>query len=131
MNSVNLVGNLTRDVELRYLESGAAVGNTGLAINEKYKDKSGKMVEKTVFVDVTMWGRTAEVASEYTHKGSKIGISGKLTYDSWEDKDGNKRSKVSVTADKIHLLDSKESGGNGRAARPAQSHEPEAEEIPF
>jgi len=115
------MGNLTRDVQLKYTPGGAAVAEVGLAINEKYKAKSGEMVEKCVFVDVTLWNRTAEVCAEYCRKGSAILISGKLSLDSWTDKEsGQKRSKLKVVGDAMQLLGSK---GDGGSPRQQQEHD--------
>ena len=117
-NRVILVGNLTRDPELRYIPSGTAVSEIGLAVNERVK-RNEQWVEETVFVDVTLWGRTAEVANEYLSKGAPVLIEGRLKLDTWE-KDGQKRSKLRVTAEKMQMLGSREGGGGPRgAARPA------------
>ena len=102
-NRVILIGNLTRDVELRYLQSGMAVTDIGLAVNEKYKNSNGEWIEEVTFVDVTVWGRTAEVMSEYLSKGSPVFIEGRLKLDSWE-KDGQKRSKLKVVCEKMQLI---------------------------
>jgi single-strand DNA-binding protein len=118
-NRVILVGNLTRDPELRYLASGTAVTDIGLAVSEKHKNASGEWVEETVFVDVTLWARTAEVASEYLTKGSPILIEGRLKLDSWE-KDGQKRSKLKVVCDRMQMLGGRgQGGGEGGGPRPA------------
>ena len=109
-NRVILVGNLTRDPELRYIPSGTAVADIGLAINDKRKNASGEFVEEVTFVDVTLWGRTAEVASEYLSKGSSVLIEGRLKFDQWE-KDGQKRSKLKVVADRMQLLGGRSGGG--------------------
>lgn len=102
-NRVILLGNLTRDIEIRYLQSGMAVTEIGLAVNDRRKDNSGNWIEETTFVDVTLWGRTAEVASEYLGKGSPILIEGRLKLDQWE-KDGQKRSKMRVIAEKMQMI---------------------------
>src|SRR3954447_2087790 len=116
-NRVILVGNLTRDPELRYIPSGTAVSDIGLAVNDRIK-RGDQWVDETTFVDVTLWGRTAEVANEYTSKGSPIPIEGRLKLDRWE-KDGQKHSKLKVVADRIQLLGSRDGarggGGGGRA----------------
>jgi single-strand DNA-binding protein len=104
-NRVILAGNVTRDIELRYIPSGTAVADIGLAVNDRVK-KGEQWVDEVTFVDVTLWGRTAEIASEYLHKGSNILIEGRLKLDSWE-KDGQKRSKLRVNADKMQMLGSK------------------------
>lgn len=101
-NRVILVGNLTRDVELRYIPSGTAVAEIGLAVNDRVK-KGDEWIDETTFVDVTLWARTAETAQQYTSKGSTILVEGRLKLDTWE-KDGQKRSKLRVIADKMQLL---------------------------
>jgi single-strand DNA-binding protein len=113
-NRVILIGNLTRDVEVKYLQSGMAVADIGLAVNDKRKNQSGEWIEETAFVDVTLWGRTAEVAGEYLTKGSPLFVEGRLKYDTWE-KDGQKRSKLSVVCEKMQLIGSKGGGGTGGA----------------
>ena len=102
-NRCILIGNLTRDVELKYTQQGTAVTDIGLAINERRKTKGGEHVEETTFVDVTLWGRTAEVAYKYLHKGSPALIEGRLKLDSWET-DGQKRSKLRVVGERLQLL---------------------------
>lgn len=127
-NRVILVGNLTRDVEIKYLQSGMAVTEIGLAMNHKYKSKSGELVEEPVFVDVTLWGRTAELAGEYLGKGSNVLIEGRLKYDTWE-KDGQKHSKLRVVGENMQFLGAPRSaggsvggggGGGNRSQRPTQ-----------
>lgn len=119
-NRVILVGNLTRDPELRYIPSGTAVADIGLAINEKVKHGE-EWVEETVFVDVTLWARTAEVASEYLSKGSPVLIEGRLKLDTWE-KDGQKRSKLKVIGERLQMLGNKGGGQrNDEYSQPAES----------
>lgn len=111
-NRVMLMGNLTRDIELRYLPSGVAVSEFGLAVNEKRKNSEGQWVEDVNFFDITLYGRTAEVASEYLSKGSPIFIEGRLKQDTWE-KDGQKRSKVKVIGERMQMIGGRgEGGGN-------------------
>jgi len=119
-NRVILVGNVTRDPELRFIPSGTAVTDLGLAVNDRRKGNDGQWIEETTFVEVTVWGRTAEIASEYLSKGSPVLIEGRLKYDAWE-KDGQKFSKLKVVCDKMQLLGGKPGGGGGGggAARPA------------
>ena len=115
-NRVILIGNLTRDIELRYLANGTAVTDIGLAVNEKRKNANGEWIEETTFVDVTLWGRTAEVASEYLSKGSPVFIEGRLKLDSWEDKQtGQKRSRLKVVGDRMQLIGARGQGGQGGA----------------
>ena len=114
-NRVILVGNLTRDPELRHIASGAAVTEIGLAVNDRVK-KGDQWVDETTFVDVTLWGRTAEVATEYLSKGAPVLIEGRLKLDTWE-KDGQKRSKMRVVGEKMQMLGGRDGGGGGRGQR--------------
>src|ERR1043166_590629 len=102
-NRVILLGNLTRDVEVKYLQSGMAVAEVGLAVNDRRKGPNGDWIEETTFVDITLWGRTAEVVSEYCTKGGPLFVEGRLKFDSWE-KEGKKMSKLRVVGDRIQLL---------------------------
>ena len=117
-NRVVLLGNVTRDPELRYISSGTAVTEIGLAVNDRRKTPSGEWVEETTFVDVTLWGRTAEVAGEYVTKGSPLLIEGRLKLETWE-KDGKKNSKLKVVGERMQLLGSRGDGprGEGRPAK--------------
>ena len=108
-NKVILVGNLTQDVELRYIASGMAVTDIRLAVNDRVK-KNDQWVEETTFVDITLWGRTAEVANEYLSKGSSVLIEGRLKLDTWESNEGQKRSKLKVIGERMQML-----GGRGGA----------------
>jgi len=119
-NRVILVGNITRDIELRYLQSGTAVTDLSLAVNDRRKNQSGEWIEETTFVDVTLWGRTAEVASEYLSKGSPVLVEGRLKLDTWET-DGQKRSKLRVVGERMQML-----SGRGGSAVPRSSDEGEA-----
>lgn len=114
-NRVILMGNVTRDIELKYLPSGMAVTELGMAMNHRYKNQAGEWVEEPVFVDVTLWGRTAEIASEYLGKGIPVFIEGRLKYDTWE-ADGQKRSKLRVVGERMQLIgprgDRPRGGGN-------------------
>ncbi len=118
-NRVILVGNLTRDPELRYLQSGMAVTDVGLAVNDRRKNSNGEWVDETTFVDVTVWGRTAEVMSEYLSKGAPVLIEGRLKLDSWETQDGQKRSKLKVVAERMQMLAGRGEGGGSGGNRPA------------
>jgi len=113
-NHVVLVGNLTRDPELRYIPSGTAVADVGLAVNDRRKNAQGEWEDDTTFVEVTLWSRQAEVASEYLSKGSPVLIDGRLKYDQWETQDGQKRSKLKVVAFRMQMLGTPPSGGGGR-----------------
>jgi single-strand DNA-binding protein len=144
-NRVILVGNLTRDPELRYTSSGTAVTDVGLAVNDRYKNAQGQWVEQPTFVDVTLWARTAEVASEYLSKGSPVLIEGRLKLDTWETNDGQKRSKLHVVGEKMQMLGKAGEGGGSQRqperpddySQPAPVEESQAgppmpdDEIPF
>ncbi|MDG2206424.1 MAG: single-stranded DNA-binding protein [Pirellulales bacterium] len=148
-NRVVLVGNLTRDPEVRFISSGTAVTEIGLAVNDRRKNQSGEWVEDTQFIDVTLWGRTAEVVSQYLGKGSSVLIEGRLKLDRWE-KDDKKFSKLRVVGEKFEFLDKRGQGGGGsQASQPAPAAsaapaggatpenepgfepEPPADDIPF
>ncbi|WP_442482075.1 single-stranded DNA-binding protein [Aeoliella sp. SH292] len=120
-NRVILIGNLTRDPELRYIPSGTAVSELGLAVNERVK-KGDQWVDEANFFDVTLWGRTAEIANEYLSKGSSVLIEGRLKYETWE-KDGQKRNKVKIIGEKMQMLGGGGGGGGGgRASAPQRQH---------
>lgn len=116
-NKVFLMGNLTRDVELRTIPSGQQVAQLGLAISRRYRTKEGDDREETTFVDCEAWGRQAEVISQYMSKGKPIFIEGRLKFDTWEDKEGKKQSKLRVVIDDFQFLGSREGGGGGGRAR--------------
>jgi len=120
-NKVILVGNLTRDPEVRYIPSGTAVCDISLAVNSQWTDrKTNERKEEVTFVEVTLWGRTAEIAGEYLAKGRPVLIEGRLSLDSWEDKEtGQKRSKLKVIADGMQLLGSRDSGGSSSGGSPS------------
>ena len=109
MNSVNLIGNITRDVELKYAQSCTAIAKTGIALNKKVKNTQGEYEDKAIFVDITAFGNTGETLNKYFFKGSKIGIDGELNFEQWTAQDGQKRSKLSVIVNKLHFIDKKDS----------------------
>jgi single-strand DNA-binding protein len=124
-NKVLLMGNLTRDVELKYTPSGQAVAKIGLAVNRKWKAADGSQQEETTFVDCDAWGRTAEVMSQYLAKGRPVFVEGRLKLDTWQDKDGSNRSKLKVVIESFQFIDSRGGEGGGpppeHAAAPARS----------
>jgi len=148
-NKVLLLGNLTRDPEVRYTPKGSAVCDLGVAVNRVYTTDSGEKREEATFVEVTLWGRTAEVAGEYLKKGRPIFIEGRLQLDSWDDKQtGQKRSKLKVIGESMQLLGGRPGGtvapgesaeedrqpGGKTSAPPPKSTAPAApdeDEIPF
>ena len=115
VNKVMLIGNLTRDPEVRYTPKGSAVADIGLAINRYFTLENGEKREETTFVDVVLWGRQAELAQQYLSKGRPVFIEGRLQLDSWEDKaSGQKRSKLRVVGENMQFLGSpKDGGGDG------------------
>lgn len=127
-NRVILIGNLTRDVDLKYTASGTAVAEIGLAVNDRRKDASGNWVDETTFVDVTLWGRQAEVAGEYLAKGSSVLIEGRLKLDQWE-KDGQKRSKLRVVAENMRMLGGKGQTAGGDEATPQSKPKRERQPV--
>ena len=147
-NKVILLGNLTRDPEVRYTPKGSAVCDLGIAINRQYTLDSGEKREEVTYVDVVLWSRLAEIAGEYLKKGRPVFIEGRLQLDTWDDKQsGQKRSKLRVIGETMQLLGGRppaaggaaESGDEGKAPRPktapppkpAASGAPDDDEIPF
>ncbi len=116
LNKVLLMGNLTKDPELRYTPKGTAVGDLSMAVNRRVSDGNGNWSDETTFVDITVWGNTAENAQKYLSKGRGVFVEGRLQLDTWEDKtSGQKRSKLKIVADTLQFLpDGK--GGGGRSS---------------
>lgn len=124
LNKVFLIGNLTRDPELKYTQTGTAVTRFGVAVNKRYTASSGEKREETCFVDVVAWGRTAEICSEYLAKGRQVLVEGELRMNSWETDSGEKRTKHEVNAQNVQFL-----GGRGGSQGGAPSSEPRSEEA--
>ena len=123
LNKVMLIGNLTRDPELRYTPKGTAVAEFGLAINRVWYNEQKQKQEETTFVDITLWARQAEIAQQYLTKGSPVYIEGRLSLDTWDDKaTGQKRSRLKVVGDGLQLLGSKNHSAGG--APPTQGGPP-------
>ena len=118
LNTVQVAGNLTRDPQVRFFANEKAVADFGLAINRKYRGGDGEMKEETTFVDVECWGRQAELCGQYLTKGRNCLVEGSLKLESWEDKQGNKRSKIKISAQRVHFL-----GGNQDNKPPAKEHQ--------
>jgi len=113
-NKVMLIGNLTRDPELKYTPKGTAIADIGLAVNRTFTSDNGEKREEVAFIDVTLWGRVAEIVGEYCKKGRPLFVEGRLQLDTWDDKQtGQKRSKLKVVGENIQLLGSREGGGGG------------------
>lgn len=123
MNRVFLMGNLTRDPELRVVASGSKVTTFGLATSRVFTGKNGEKQEETCFITVVVWGKAAEACGEFLKKGRPVLVEGRLQYRTWEDKDGAKRSVHEVVADRVQFLGSKPGAQNDHAAA--------EEEVPF
>lgn len=115
MNKVVLIGNLTRDIELQYTQSGYCVGNTGIAVTRKFKNAQGETAEETCFIDLKFFGRTAEVANQYLHKGSKLAVEGRLKLEQWQDQSGQNRSKHVVEVESLEMLGSPQNSGSAQS----------------
>src|SRR3954468_11547962 len=121
-NRVFLMGNMTRDPQLKFLPSQMAVAEFGIATNRKFKTQSGEDREEVTFVDCSAFGRTAEVINQYFNKGKPIFIEGRLKYDTWEDKNGGgKRSKMSVVVERFEFIGGRDGGGGGGGGGGAQA----------
>jgi single-strand DNA-binding protein len=116
-NKVILLGNLTRDPETRATQSGAQVTKFGMAINHKFKGQDGQLRESTCFVDLTAFGRTGEVIQQYCKKGKPLFVEGRLEYSQWQDKEGNKKSKLEVIVENFQFVDAGQRGEGGGAPR--------------
>ena len=147
-NRVVLVGNLTKDIELRHTKNNTAVTDISIAVNERVK-RNEQWVDEVHFFDITLWGRLAEIAAEYLSKGSSVLIEGRLKHDRWE-QDGQKRSKVGIVGEKMQMLGGKGGGGGGSSSggsysssqsssgadsssyqQPAEASAPPQDEVPF
>lgn len=124
VNKVILIGNITRDPEIRHTPKGTAVTDLGIAVNRIYSSEQGEKREETTFVDVTLWGRQAELAGEYLSKGRPVYIEGRLQMDSWEDKaSGQKRSKLKVVGETMQFLGGRGDGGGNSSGAPRSGND--------
>ncbi|MEM9018450.1 MAG: single-stranded DNA-binding protein [Verrucomicrobiota bacterium] len=133
LNKVMLIGNLTRDPEVRYTPKGSAVTDIGLAINRNYTLDDGERREETTFVDITFWGRQAEVIGEYMKKGRPLYVEGRLNLDQWEDKNtGQQRSRLKVIGENFQFLGGRDDGGGGGGGggQPQQNYQPQQQGYP-
>ncbi|QPH88761.1 single-stranded DNA-binding protein [Campylobacter concisus] len=118
-NRVVLVGNLTKPIELRYTQGGAAIGSSGIAVTRKYT-LNGEKREETCFIDLTFFGKQAEVSNQYLQKGSKLLVEGRLKFDQWQDSNGQNRSKHSVAVEVMEMLGEPKQSNQGYQQRPQQ-----------
>ena len=123
-NKVILMGNLTRDIEIRYSQSGSAIGNTGIAVNRKWKSQTGEQKEEVMFIDLTLFGRTAEIANQYLRKGRQVLVDGRLSLDQWTAQDGTKRSKHAVIVENLQMIGSRDDAQSGASNYGNQSQQP-------
>ena len=131
-NKVLLMGRLTRDVDLKYTNTNQPVANLGLAVNRHYKGRDEQMQEETTFIDCEAWGRTAENIQKFFSKGRPIFVEGRLKFDSWEDKDGQKRSKLKVVIENFSFVDSKPQAEHaGGEVQGTAQPQVAADDIPF
>ena len=117
INRVIVVGNLTRDPELRHTPSGTSVCSLRIAVNTTRKDETGQWVDKPNYFDVTVWGAQGENCAQYLQKGRPVAVDGRLEWREWEDKEGNKRQAVDIIADSVQFLGSRDGDGNGNGGR--------------
>ena len=140
-NKVYLMGNLTRDPELRTTSSGTPVCQFGMAVNRIYNNSNGERQEETTFVDIEAWGRQAETISKYVNKGNPLFVEGRLKLDTWENKEGEKRSKMKVVLENMQLISQRGEGGSyssdsvpearPSSSDPSQKSEDIEEDVPF
>ncbi len=131
LNKVMLIGNLTRDPELRYTPKGTAVADLGLAVNRRVSDGNGNWSDETTFVDVTVWGNTAENSQKYLSKGRGVFVEGRLQLDTWEDKQsGQKRSKLKVVGENVQFLPDGRGGSGGGGGGRSQGDESSSSPAP-
>jgi len=123
-NKVIILGNLTRDPELKYTAQGTTIANFSIAVNRSYKDKDGDFKKEVAYFKIVVWGKTGESCSKYLSKGRPVLVEGRLNNNSWEDKDGNKRVTTEIVADSVSFLGSVDNGGHDNSGETAQPAEP-------
>ena len=131
-NKIVLVGNLTKDIDLRYTQGGAAIGSCGIAVTHKYT-LNGEKREETCFIDITFFGKQAEIANQYLGKGSKLLVEGRLKFDQWQDNNGQNRSKHSIAVESMEMLgDAKQNNQDyqqGASKKPQQQKQPQRQQY--
>lgn len=137
-NKLVVLGNLTKEIELKYLPTGSAVAKSSIATTHKYKSQSGEQKEEVCFLEFTIFGKGAEIANQYLKKGSKVLLEGRLIFEQWTAQDGTNRSKHSLRVDEMKMLDSKPQDSQGQKTQPKVEYEKEVpkidvdeDEIPF
>ena len=132
-NKVIMIGNLTRDIELKYLPSGSAIAKSAIATSHKYKMQTGEQKEEVCFLDFTVFGKAGEVLNQYVRKGSKVMLEGRLVFEQWQAQDGSNRSRHTLRVDEFKFLDSKAdsaNAGGGNNYTPAQQQQPSYNQQP-
>lgn len=130
LNKVQVIGNVTRDVDLKRTQGGTAVCDIGIAVNENRKDANGQWQEETLFLDVTLWGRNAEIADEYAGKGASVYVEGRMKLESWTDPNGYERKKLKIIGDRLQLLGGRSEAKQRPTPAPAVKA-PMADDFPF
>lgn len=130
-NKVILVGHLTKNIELRYLQNNQCLANTGIATNRRYKNKQGEPIDEVCFIDLTIFGKTAEIANQYLQKGSKTLIEGYLKLESWTDNKGEKKSRHVVIVESLKMLDSKPSDSKQTHQSPKDTNQAPEKQVPI
>jgi single-strand DNA-binding protein len=115
-NKIILIGHLTKDIEMKYTQGGIAIANTSIAVNRKYKTKSGEEKEEILFVELTFFGKLAEIANQYLKKGKKLLVDGRLKLDRWQDNNGSNRQKHRIIVETLQMLDNKKQDSNNEDA---------------
>lgn len=132
LNKVQVIGNVTRDVDLKRTQGGTAVCDIGIAVNENRKDANGQWQEETLFLDVTLWGRNAEIADEYAGKGALVYIEGRMKLEAWTDPNGYERKKLKIIGDRLQLLGGRSEAKQRPTPAPAPAAKaPMADDFPF
>jgi single-strand DNA-binding protein len=132
LNKVQVIGNVTRDVDLKRTQGGTAVCDIGIAVNENRKDANGQWQEETLFLDVTLWGRNAEIADEYAGKGASVYIEGRMRLEAWTDPNGYERKKLKIIGDRLQLLGGRSEAKQRPTPAPAAvAKAPMADDFPF
>ncbi len=130
LNKAMIIGNLTRDPEMRTTPNGQQVANFGVATNRQWKNQQGETQEQAEFHNIVVWGKLAEICNQYLAKGRRAYFEGRLQTDTWEAQDGSKRSKTQIVADDMILLDSRGAGGQGGSAGPAGQANSGGSQVP-
>lgn len=132
LNKVQVIGNVTRDVDLKRTQGGTAVCDIGIAVNENRKDANGQWQEETLFLDVTLWGRNAEIADEYAGKGASVYVEGRMKLEAWTDPNGYERKKLKIIGDRLQLLGGRSEAKQRPTPSPAPAAKaPMADDFPF